>query len=84
MLEQTIHEQKPNTCIFWINIQTGEYGYGKPFKHVDATVQFLNECEDLKLVKHLEVDSYQLELELARQGVERQEAHRLALENFKD
>ena len=72
-------------CIFWKHkIEPGVYGYSKPETDAIARSLAVGSNTRYECINHIVVDSYGLELELARSGVDRQEAHRLAVENFVD
>ena len=73
-------------CVFWKN-SNGAYGYGKPYSNRFAQTLVKTRqarCHEVDGRNYMALDSYGLELELTRLGVDRQTAHRLALENFRE
>jgi len=71
-------------CLFWKNKFTPEvYGYSNPETAAIAHSLAVGSNARYESINHIVVDSCGLELELARAGVDRQTAHRLALENFR-
>jgi len=69
-------------CLFWKHKFDASWGYSKPEPAAIAESLAIGSNARYDNISHMVVDSYGLELELVRVGVERQEAHKLALENF--